>query len=95
MPQFPLYLRDAEVLSQTSQFSWVLLHLKHIKISDFQNKWIVVWQLAFRARKVLRTFGKQAPDHLLHVSGNGVTFRRYGLSARDNTLLLSAKKIID
>ena len=28
-----------------------------------QNKQVVVLRMAFRARKVLRTFEKQAPDH--------------------------------
>ena len=56
-----LYLRNSEVLNHhTSQSSWFFLHLKHVQRSAFQNKWIAVWQLAFWARKVLRTFEKQA-----------------------------------
>ena len=62
VPLFPLYLRNAEVLSlQTSQSSWFFLYYKHVKRSAFQNKRIAVWQLAFRARKVLGTFEKRAP----------------------------------
>ena len=62
VPQFPSYLRNAEVLSlQTSQSSWFFLHQKHVKRSAFQNKRIAAWQLAFRARKALGTFEKQAP----------------------------------
>ena len=62
VPQFPLYLRNAEVLIlQTSQSSLFFLHQKHVKASAFQNKHIAVWRLAFRARKVLGTLEKQAP----------------------------------
>ena len=54
VPQFPLYLRNAEVLSrQTLQYSWFFFHWKHVKKSGFENKRITGWQLAFRARKVL------------------------------------------
>ena len=38
------------------------MHLKHAKRSAFKNKRTAVWQLAFRARKVLGTSHKQAPD---------------------------------
>ena len=63
VPQFPLYLRNADVLSgQNLKSSWFFVHEKHFKRSDFQNKWIAVLQLAFRARKVFRTFVKQAPE---------------------------------
>ena len=44
-----------------SQSSWCFLHWKHVKDQLLQNKWIAVWQPAFRARKVLGTFKKQAP----------------------------------
>ena len=64
VPQFSLYLRNADVLSQqTSQFSLFFLPLKLVKRSAFQNNnCIAVWQLAFWAQKVLGTFKKQAPD---------------------------------
>ena len=43
VPQVPLYLRNAEVLShQSSQSSWFFLHSKHVKRSAFQNKCIAV-----------------------------------------------------
>ena len=68
VPQFPLHLRNAEVLShQTSQSSRFSLHLScnpyinQVNRGAFQTKQINVWQLAFRARKVLGTLEKQAP----------------------------------
>ena len=43
IPQFPLYLRNAEVLShQTSQSSLFFLHQKHVKGLAFQTKQIAV-----------------------------------------------------
>ena len=60
VPQFPLYLHNAGVLShQTSQSSWFFLHQKHVKRSAFQKKWTAVWRLAFQAQKVLGTLKKQ------------------------------------
>ena len=34
----------------------VFLALKHVKRSAFQDKWIAVWQLSFRAQNVLGTY---------------------------------------
>ena len=69
VPQSPLYLRNAEVLSHhSSQSSSFFLHQKHVKRSAFQNKQIAGWQLAFRARKVLWTFEKQSPVSKENVS---------------------------
>ena len=56
-----LYLHYAEVLSHhTSQSSWFFLQWKHVERSAFQSNWNAIWQLAFRARKVLGAFDKQA-----------------------------------
>ena len=67
MPQFPLYLRNADVLSdQTSQslvlFRFVLffLHKNMLKDQLFKTSGV-----AFRARKVNGTFEKLAPGHNL------------------------------
>ena len=65
----------AEVLNhRTSQSSWFFSHLKHVKRSAFQNKWIAVGQLAFQARKALTTFEKQAlgPDSGFHPFFSGL-----------------------
>ena len=61
VPQFPLYLRSAEIL-KPSNFAVLLvfLTLKDVKRSAFQNKRIAVLQLAFGARKVFGTFEKRA-----------------------------------
>ena len=53
-----------------SNFAILLVFLllkKCKKINFFQNKRIAVWQLAFRALKVLRTFEKRAPGHHMRV----------------------------
>ena len=43
VPQFRLYLRNAEVPShKTSQSSWMFLHEKHVVRSPFENKRIPV-----------------------------------------------------
>ena len=69
LPQFPLYLCNAEVLShQTSQSSLFFLHWKHVKRLAFESKRIAVWQLAFRVWKVLGTFEKQALEHKCYLS---------------------------
>ena len=48
-----------------------LLPLQHIKRPVLQNKQVVVLRMAFRARKVLGTFEKRAPDvELLGLSRN-------------------------
>ena len=68
LPQFPLYLRNAKVLShQIMESSWYFLHKKHVQRPAFQNEWIAVWQLAFWAGKVLATFKNQAPGAKLFV----------------------------
>ena len=82
VPQFPLHLRNAEVLShQTSQSSRFSLHLScnpyinQVNRGAFQTKQINVWQLAFRARKVLGTLEKQAPGDLrLDLRGHFVMY---------------------
>ena len=52
VPQFPLYLCNAEDLKhQTSQSSWCFLHEKHVKRSAFQNKWIQFENWLFRPEK--------------------------------------------
>ena len=46
---------------------WLAINLnfiniyKHVERTAFQKNWIVFWQLAFRAWKVLGTFNKQVP----------------------------------
>ena len=83
VPKFPIYLRDAKVLShQTSQCSWFFWHVKHAKRSALPNKWIAVWQLAFRARKVLGTFEKQAPG----LNREGIFWNELMLSDQRSTL---------
>ena len=63
--QFPLYLKDGGDLSrQTSQYFFFLLPWTHVKRSASQNKRLAVLQIAFRARKVIGTFEKQAPGSL-------------------------------
>ena len=59
MPQSPLHLRNAEALShQTSQSSYIK---NMVKDQLSKKKWIAVWTLASRARKVLGTFEKYTP----------------------------------
>ena len=61
-PQFFFYLRNAEILShQTSLSSWFFIQWKHVKRWAFENKWLAIWQLAFRAQNVHGTFEKQTP----------------------------------
>ena len=58
-------IRIAEVLScKTSQSSWFSYIKYMIKRSALENRRIAVWQLAFRAWKVLVSFGKQAPGQI-------------------------------
>ena len=53
VPEFPLYLQNAEVLSHpTSQSSRFFLHQKHTKRSALHNKRIAGGELALRAEKL-------------------------------------------
>ena len=60
-----------------------LFPLQHIKRPALQNKQVAVLRMAFRARKVLGTFEKRAPDHLgvmlpeihCHVARNPESYR--------------------
>ena len=64
--QFSLYLQNEGVSRhETLQLLSFLLPLQHIKRPALQNKQVVVLRLAFRARKVVGTFEKRAPDDLL------------------------------
>ena len=64
MPQFTLYLRNAEVLShQPLQSSFFFLHQKHVKRPAFENKRIAVHNRYFGPEKFSGFSGKspQAP----------------------------------
>ena len=61
VPQFPLYLHNAEVLKPSNfAIRLVFLTLKLVKRSAFQNKRIAVLQLGFGPEKCLGPCEKQA-----------------------------------
>ena len=63
-----------------------LFPLQHVKRSALQNKQVVSLRMAFRARKVLGTFDKRAPDlvevlNFCYLSGSLSRTQRRGLIA--------------
>ena len=58
-----LYLQNERVLRhETLPLFSFLFPLQHVKRSALQNKQVVILRMAFRARKVLGTFEKRAPE---------------------------------
>ena len=56
------FISSQRLVSKPSNFAILLVFLTlKVKRSGFQKKWIVVWQLAFRARKGFAIFEKQSP----------------------------------
>ena len=100
VPQFPSYLRNAEVLSlQTSQSSWFFLHQKRVKRSAFQNNRIALWQLALLgSEKFLRLLRKspESPNRkvvslckLPLIPNDTVALGIYEIPVHDKTLSLA------
>ena len=56
---------------QKIQSNLDVLALNSIRTPPFENKRIIVWQLAFRARKVLGTFDKQGPGSVMNETVTG------------------------
>ena len=62
-----VYLQNEGVLRhETLQLLLFLFPLQHMKRPTLQNKQVILLRTAFWARKVLRTFEKQAPGHKAH-----------------------------
>ncbi|XP_074613757.1 uncharacterized protein LOC141873609 isoform X1 [Acropora palmata] len=63
---------SSDFLVQAMQSNLDVLALNSILKPLFENKWITVWQLAFRARKVLGTFEKQGPGFVMNETVTGL-----------------------
>ena len=70
MTEFSLYLQTQGVSRhETLQLFLFLFPLQHMKRPALQNKQIVILRMAFRARKVIGTFEKRAPETVRNVAG--------------------------